>query len=256
MSTPAHALINRANSLHSTGPCTPEGKAASSRNATSHGLSSAGDPVLPHEERSQFDNLLQRYSADFAPTTAHEEFLVGEMAAARWRIQRADRLEILILSGQSHGDSPDPDLDIANSMRDKDGDPVARIARHRAALERSYQRCAREFRASRKFQNEATAAELADKLFAKFLERFTTELPPGYQIVPKLVHTPPSDPDPEPSEKPLQNEPNSAAPPAEQNAKNPARSTVKIGRNDRCLCGSGLKYKKCCLQKASQLIAS
>lgn len=25
--------------------------------------------------------------------------------------------------------------------------------------------------------------------------------------------------------------------------------TVKIGRNDPCPCGSGLKYKKCCLNK-------
>jgi len=27
---------------------------------------------------------------------------------------------------------------------------------------------------------------------------------------------------------------------------------VKVGRNDRCPCGSGKKYKKCCLQKESQ----
>ena len=26
-------------------------------------------------------------------------------------------------------------------------------------------------------------------------------------------------------------------------------STVKIGRNEPCLCGSGKKYKKCCLNK-------
>ncbi|HAI6492494.1 TPA: SEC-C metal-binding domain-containing protein, partial [Escherichia coli] len=24
---------------------------------------------------------------------------------------------------------------------------------------------------------------------------------------------------------------------------------VKLGRNDKCLCGSGKKYKKCCLIK-------
>ncbi|OQK17613.1 hypothetical protein AU255_07030 [Methyloprofundus sedimenti] len=26
------------------------------------------------------------------------------------------------------------------------------------------------------------------------------------------------------------------------------RSLVKVGRNDPCICGSGKKYKKCCLQ--------
>ncbi len=27
---------------------------------------------------------------------------------------------------------------------------------------------------------------------------------------------------------------------------------TKIGRNDLCICGSGKKYKKCCLQKSDQ----
>jgi preprotein translocase subunit SecA len=31
----------------------------------------------------------------------------------------------------------------------------------------------------------------------------------------------------------------------------PGRSGQKIGRNDPCPCGSGKKYKKCCLAKAS-----
>ena len=30
----------------------------------------------------------------------------------------------------------------------------------------------------------------------------------------------------------------------------PARKTLpSVGRNDPCICGSGKKYKKCCLQK-------
>lgn len=28
----------------------------------------------------------------------------------------------------------------------------------------------------------------------------------------------------------------------------PARAMVKVGRNDPCPCGSGKKYKKCCLK--------
>lgn len=28
---------------------------------------------------------------------------------------------------------------------------------------------------------------------------------------------------------------------------------MKIGRNDLCPCGSGLKYKKCCLNKKEKL---
>ena len=52
MASTAQIYANRENSKHSTGPRTPEGKAASSTNATSHGLNAA-DPVLPHEDRNQ-----------------------------------------------------------------------------------------------------------------------------------------------------------------------------------------------------------
>ena len=30
------------------------------------------------------------------------------------------------------------------------------------------------------------------------------------------------------------------------------RTQPKIGRNDKCLCGSGLKYKRCCLNKVQE----
>lgn len=33
------------------------------------------------------------------------------------------------------------------------------------------------------------------------------------------------------------------------NPSKPQASTLKVGRNDPCPCGSGLKYKKCCLNK-------
>lgn len=32
----------------------------------------------------------------------------------------------------------------------------------------------------------------------------------------------------------------------------PVPNEPKIGRNDPCPCGSGLKYKKCCLSKSAQ----
>lgn len=31
------------------------------------------------------------------------------------------------------------------------------------------------------------------------------------------------------------------------------KSTRKIGRNESCLCGSGKKFKKCCIKKSSKL---
>jgi len=35
-------------------------------------------------------------------------------------------------------------------------------------------------------------------------------------------------------------------------AKPTAPKTIKLGRNDPCPCGSGKKYKKCCLLKEGQ----
>src|ERR1700736_1232259 len=93
MSSTAQILANRENSVKSTGPSSESGKLASSKNAISHGLSSTGDPVLPHEDRRQFDALLDRYKLDFSPSPGHEEFLVVTMVSARWRLERADRIE-------------------------------------------------------------------------------------------------------------------------------------------------------------------
>jgi uncharacterized protein YecA (UPF0149 family) len=35
----------------------------------------------------------------------------------------------------------------------------------------------------------------------------------------------------------------------EQKKPQPINVNIKIGRNDKCHCGSGIKYKKCCLNK-------
>ena len=58
MATHAQVQANRKNSRLSTGPRTTKGKAASSRNAVSHGLNSV-DPVLLHEDRARFEALVR-----------------------------------------------------------------------------------------------------------------------------------------------------------------------------------------------------
>ncbi|HUJ72826.1 MAG TPA: hypothetical protein VLZ30_11325, partial [Verrucomicrobiae bacterium] len=45
-----------------------------------------------------------------------------------------------------------------------------RLERYRAALERTYHRCARELRASRKEQNKPNSAQTAEKEVEKLLE--------------------------------------------------------------------------------------
>jgi hypothetical protein len=181
MSSTAQVLANRENSLKSTGPRTPEGKLATSRNGISHGLSSAGDPVLPHEDRAAFKELLERYKSDFSPATGHEEFLVTEMVGARWRLERAGRIECVMLEDivdSSDDSTATPEIQMAKAMMQKEGDPFARMDRHRANLERTYHRCARELRAAKKSQREPTAQKLADEKFKKLLLKLVQQDPP------------------------------------------------------------------------------
>lgn len=80
-----------------TGPRTARGKAASSRNATKHGLL-AKDVVIPGESSREFDNFIQDLRRDLDPVGAVEEELVEIIANCMWRLRRARRIETSILT--------------------------------------------------------------------------------------------------------------------------------------------------------------
>jgi len=62
----------------------------------------------------------------------------------------------------------------------------ARLERYRASLERTYHRCARELRATRKEQKEANSSEIAEKKFEKMLKKLMDSPPPGFEYRPSL----------------------------------------------------------------------
>ena len=87
---------NRANAQHSTGPRTPEGKARSRLNSIKHGLLAieAVNRTLDGDAaRAQFDALVDRLEEHFQPADPIEEFLVENIAIARWRQKRLMRFE-------------------------------------------------------------------------------------------------------------------------------------------------------------------
>ncbi len=86
------AEINRKNAQLSTGPRSPEGKLASSRNATKHGLAS-GQLIVPGEDQAAFDALLHDFIEEHQPATPTEKLLIKEMAQSHWLTQRAIRLQ-------------------------------------------------------------------------------------------------------------------------------------------------------------------
>lgn len=192
MSTPAQILANRTNAQNSTGPRSPEGKVAVSQNARSHGLTGSFS-VLAHEDRAEFDSLLNEYQAEFHPQSAHETFLVEQMAQSRWTLARARRLEAHVLDQLAGAPAADdPDARIAAQIVGHAASPFNTVQRYIRADDRAYFRAHRDLTRAREktSQNKANAD---DALFAELLR------PVSY--IPKTA-PPPVDP-PAPKPEPL-----------------------------------------------------
>ena len=93
MATQRQIEANRRNARSSTGPRTEAGKAASSANALSHGLTAAGAVVLPEEDPDAFERLRAGVIADLAPAGALQRALAQRVAVLLWRLDRVARLE-------------------------------------------------------------------------------------------------------------------------------------------------------------------
>src|SRR5947209_18763554 len=91
MSTEAQIAANRANAELSTSPKTEEGRAASSRNRTTHGLTYGNIFfILPCESGEAYSILLANLHHEHRPTTETERILVDHMAQHRWLRSRAE----------------------------------------------------------------------------------------------------------------------------------------------------------------------
>ncbi|MGH6898730.1 MAG: hypothetical protein ACREJ5_19615, partial [Geminicoccaceae bacterium] len=90
----ARAEASRKNGARSRGPKTPEGKARSSRNALKHGLRAEKHVLLPDEDVVEFKSLEAALTDELAPEGALQSLLVGRIARAAWRLERAERLEV------------------------------------------------------------------------------------------------------------------------------------------------------------------
>jgi hypothetical protein len=170
MSTAAQIVANRSNAALSTGPRTPEGKAASSRNATKHGLSSAFR-VLAHEDQQEFDQLLEDLRAYHRPRDIHQRLLVDQLAKSQWLLARAQRLQAVaydLLAGVQN--EADPDAAIVIAMQSSKADIIGRLERHAASAERSFYKAYREL-------TKQKEANLTQEVERKMTERITNARP-------------------------------------------------------------------------------
>src|SRR5258707_11131268 len=129
MATLKQFEANRRNSQKSTGPKTPEGKAAVSMNALRHGLR-ARTVVLPGENREEFNQLCDDLEIEWHPQSRTEQFYVEQMAVSQWKLTRMEVVETNIFKDAEAAKNQLPMLD--------------RLWQAECRLERSYARAQRE----------------------------------------------------------------------------------------------------------------
>ena len=137
MSSVAQIEANQTNAQSSTGPRTPEGKAASSINATKHGFFSKHAVLLNELEHRQFESLRNSYVGQFNPTNIVEVALLDQLVLAAWNIERTNRLEAEL----ANAEGIDPLLSDANAKT------LDRIINYRMRAERTFHKCHKELRA-------------------------------------------------------------------------------------------------------------
>jgi hypothetical protein len=103
MTSEKKAEANRRNALKSTGPKTPEGKAAVRLNALRHGLRSE-EILLPGEDEQALRELDEYLRAELQPVGELENLLIDRVVAAYWRLRRLGRVEAGIFIQESYGD--------------------------------------------------------------------------------------------------------------------------------------------------------
>ena len=141
MATLKRIEANRRNAQLSTGPKTPEGKAAVRLNALRHGLR-AHTVVLPGEKSEQFQQLCDDLEAEWQPQTRTEQLYVEQMAVSQWKLRRMEIAEASLLVQKFGAKNQIPLVD--------------RLWQAEARLERSFTRAQRELERLQKSRREQT----------------------------------------------------------------------------------------------------
>ena len=92
MATEAKILANRRNAQKSTGPRTPEGRAAISQNAIKHGFLAQKD-VISTESQADFELYRRQLLAELAPASPMESILAERIVSLSWRLKRAGLIQ-------------------------------------------------------------------------------------------------------------------------------------------------------------------
>ena len=184
MSSARKAAANRQNALKSTGPKTPDGKAAVRLNALRHGLLSQ-EILLPGEDEEALRELTEGMRAELQPVGELEGLLVDRITYLLWRLRRLGRVEAGIFAHELFAELADRAEREARAQESTLSDLMAFVdtsigdeGKHREALQR-----AQEMRVKQDAENTAlgrTFARDADSAnaFSK-LSRYETAIDRG-----------------------------------------------------------------------------
>lgn len=127
----ARQTANLANAQHSTGPRTPEGKAAVSLNANRHNLT--GRLLIRDDEREAFTVFEATHLAQLKPLGALEVTVFEQLLAAAWNLLRIETLEAQAFAQGSLAD-------------ETIGRQLDRLCRYRGQHQRTFHRALRELK--------------------------------------------------------------------------------------------------------------
>lgn len=176
-------------------------------------MSVSAAPIL----RSESEVAYNEFVADFIRAFPANPGLAEELAGLSWRLRRIPRFETCLLSLEIRRLAADPEL--AGTIEDLE-------PRHLEAL--AFLRLVENKVLTNLYHQEARLERRASKIRKELIEgrNQTVETPAAIEN--------------------RKNEPNPApAPTPAFTAPAPVRSQ-KVGRNEPCPCGSGLKHKRCC----------
>ena len=107
MASQAQTEANRQNAQKSTGPRTPEGKAAVSRNAIKHGLFT-NDAIIAGENIEDYNLNKELLIDEFNPVGRMETILVERIVTLTWRLKRIERFQNIVIDAMIDNEVHDP----------------------------------------------------------------------------------------------------------------------------------------------------
>lgn len=125
MASEYQIAANRFNARTSKGPKTADGKALSSRNAMTHGLSAAGG-LLAGESPEEFSEMRTRVIDELAPESPVESELADRIVSILWRLRRIPAFEVAILAWVQARERSQSSYTLGNPLLT--GDPTAPLA--------------------------------------------------------------------------------------------------------------------------------